>query len=102
MRQKSNPRGGLGLNRGRVEMKGDRNEMDVRNEIFKASVKVHVLMGAEEQADYPYAYPFDALVNVLAKLEGITDEELDKIGMEAADLAYDIHHILEVQRKNAE
>lgn len=76
--------------------------MDVRKEIFKASVKVHVLMGAEEQADYPYAYPFDDLVNVLAKLEGITDEELDKIGMEATDLAYDIHHILEVQRKNAE
>ena len=76
--------------------------MDVRNEIFKASVKVHVLMKTEEQADYPYAYPIDDLVNVLAKLEDITDEELDKIGMEATDLAYDIHHILEVQRKNAE
>ena len=102
MRQKSNPRGGLGLNRGRVEMKGDRNEMDVRNEIFKASVKVHVLMKTEEQADYPYAYPFDDLVNVLAKLEGISDEELDKIGMEATDFAYDICHILKVQRENAE
>ena len=76
--------------------------MDVRKEIFKASVKVHVLMRAEEQVDYPYTYPFDDLVNVLAKLEGITDEELDKIGMEATDLAYDIYHILEVQRKNAE
>ena len=83
-------------------MKGNRNEMDVRNEIFKASVKVHVLMKTEEQADYPYAYPFDDLVNVLAKLEGISDEELDKIGMEATDFAYDICHILKVQRENAE
>ena len=76
--------------------------MDVRQEIFKASAKLHVLMRTEEQVDYPYVYPFDDLVNVLAKLEGITDEELDKIGMEATDFAYDICHILEVQRKNAE
>ena len=39
---------------------------------------------------------------MLAKLGGITDEELDKIGMEAIDFAHDIYHILEVQRKNAE
>ena len=73
--------------------------MDVRNEIFKASVKVHVLMKTEEQADYPYAYPFDDLVNVLAKLEGISDEELDKIGMEATDFAYDICHIVDIEEK---
>jgi hypothetical protein len=59
-------------------------------------------MRAEEQTDYPYAYPFDDLVNVLAEIGGITDEELDKIGMEATDFAYDIYHILEVQTKNAE
>lgn len=76
--------------------------MDIRKEIFKASVKLHVLMRAGEQADYPYAYPFEDVVNVLAELEGISDEELDKIGMEATDLAHDIYHILEVQRKNAE
>ena len=76
--------------------------MDVRKEIFKASVKLHVLMRAEEQIDYPYTYPFDDLVNVLAKIEGISDEELDDIQMEATGLAWDIHHILEVQRKNAE
>ena len=83
-------------------MKGDKNEMNVREEIFKASVKLHVLMRAEEQTDYPYAYPFDDLVNVLAKLEGISEKELEYIGMEATDLAHEIYHILEVQRKNAE
>ena len=81
---------------GGVNMKGVKNKVDIKKEIFKALVKLHVLMRAEEQADYPYAYPFDDLVNVLAKLEGITDEELDKIGMEATDFAYDIYHILEV------
>ena len=59
-------------------------------------------MRADEQPDYPYAYPFDDLVNALAELEGISDEELEKIGMEATDLGYEIYHILEVQRKNAE
>ncbi len=76
--------------------------MDVKKEIFKAYVKLHVLMRAEEQIDYPYTYPFDDLVNVLAEREGINEEELDRIGMEAVDFAYDIYHILEVQRKNAE
>lgn len=83
-------------------MKGGKNEMNVRKEIFKAQVKLHVLMRADEQPDYPYAYPFDDLVNVLAELEGISEKELEYIGMEATDFAYDIYHILEVQRKNAE
>lgn len=76
--------------------------MKARMAIFKASVKLHTLMRTEELADYPYAYPFDDLVKYIAEQEGISDEELDNIGMEATELAFEICHILEVQKRNAE
>ena len=77
--------------------------MDVRKELFKAKVKTHILMRQDDIeagciVESPYVYPIDDLEHIVCELAGISDEEDDKISDEAVDFAWEICHILGIEK----
>jgi hypothetical protein len=76
--------------------------MDVRKELFKALVKTHILIRRDDEGfvESPYVYPIDDLEHIVCELAGISDEEDDRISNEAVDFAWEICHILGIERKD--